>query len=72
MPIPSELLTRLERMLEIPEGSLATQADQLAAYFRGAIGTGSWRRQVAERLHPPPRGEHPRLATDSSIEPSRR
>lgn len=65
MPIPSELLTRLERMLEIPEGSLATQADQLAAYFRGAIGTGSWRRQVAERLHP-------RLATDSSIEPRRR
>lgn len=53
MPIPVDLLHRLEQMLDIREGSLATQADQLATHYRGAIGTSTWRRQVAERLHPP-------------------
>jgi hypothetical protein len=68
MSIPSELLARLERMLEIPEGSLTTQADQLATHFHGAIGTCSWRRQVAERLHPPPDGERRHVLAHASME----
>lgn len=53
MPIPVDLLLRLERLLDIPEGSLAAQSEQLVKHYRGAIGTTTWRRQVAERLHPP-------------------
>lgn len=68
MPIPVELLTRLEGLLDIPEGSLTTQATQLARHFRGAIGTGSWRRQVAERLHPPADGGKVHLFPHRAIE----